>query len=153
MTSRPHDALVKAVFGQPQHAGGLMRTILPLSVSAVLRWDTLKREPGSFIDPQLADRHTDLLFSVGLDRADRRGYLYLLLEHQSTVDHDTILRINGYILRICEQLRRDGVTGRLPLIIPMVVTHARNVWTAPRSYDAMFEPSPTSVPDLRATSS
>jgi predicted transposase YdaD len=46
---------------------------------AALAWDMARHEPGSFIDPDLADRHSDLLFSVAL--RDTRAYLYLLLEH------------------------------------------------------------------------
>jgi hypothetical protein len=60
MTARPHDAIV---------------------------WDTLKPETGSYIDPKLADSHSDLLFSVRL----RNGHdvlVYALLEHQSTQGPD-----------------------------------------------------------------
>lgn len=131
MTSRPHDALFKAAFAPPQHAAGLIRTIVPESVCASLHWDTLTLEPGSFIDQQLADRHTDLLFSACLDGtrcgSNERAYLYLLLEHFSTNVQDVPMRLHEYVIRIYKDLRRQGLRDPLPLILPMVVARDRGV--------------------------
>jgi hypothetical protein len=80
--------------------------------------------------------------------ARRRVYLYLLLEHQSTVEPDMLLRLHEYIIRICKYLRRKGLRGRLPLIIPMVVAHAPGGWTSPQCYDDMFNPDPITIPGL-----
>jgi predicted transposase YdaD len=34
MDNTPHDALFKAVFGQPEHAAGALRAVLPAELSA-----------------------------------------------------------------------------------------------------------------------
>src|SRR5690606_35658178 len=62
MTSSPHDALFKSAFENPQHAAAELRHILPTELTHAIDWSSLRLEPGSFIDPKLADRHSDLLF-------------------------------------------------------------------------------------------
>lgn len=98
MTSRPHDALFKAAFEKPECAAGLLRNILPASLSQAIAWDSMVRESGSFIDAELLDRQSDLLFSVTLH--DQRAFVYLLLEHQSSSDADMPLRMLVYLVRI-----------------------------------------------------
>ena len=72
MSSQPHDALFKAVFSQAEHAAGLLSTLLPAAVCARLDWGTLAHCPGTFIDPQLAERRSDLLFRSGPEKGRRR---------------------------------------------------------------------------------
>ena len=84
VTSRPHDALFRSAFEHPDDAAGEVRHVLPPGVVEAIDWSTLRLEPGSFIDPELADRHSDLLFSAWI--ADAPALIYLLLEHQSTPD-------------------------------------------------------------------
>ena len=146
MTDTPHDALFKAAFEKPEHAAGLFRSLLPATVVDAIAWDTVQGEPGSFIDPELADRHSDLLFSVQL--GGRQAFLYLLLEHQSTSDPDMPLRTLVYLVRIWERFRKEHETEPLPVILPAVVSHAPRGWTAPRSFHEVFEPNPTAIPGL-----
>ena len=147
MTRRPHDALFKAAFEQPEHAAGLLRSILPASLVRELAWPTLERESGSFVDAHLADRHSDLLFRVEL--RGRSAFLYLLLEHQSTVDGDMPLRMLVYLVRIWERYRKQHpLPAPLPLIIPTLVSHAPEGWTGPRRFGQMFEPPPDRISGL-----
>jgi predicted transposase YdaD len=87
VTSSPHDALFKASFESPSNAAALFRQVLPPELVEAIDWETIQREAGSFIDPELASRHTDLLFSVQLrNRGNRKNddtrlLLYLLVEH------------------------------------------------------------------------
>ena len=111
---KPHDALFKAVFGRPEHAAALFREVLPNSVSDAIAWETLTPKPGSFVDPDLADRHSDLLFSVQL--GDAQALVYMLLEHQSTNDLHMPLRLLDYCVKIWLKERKPD--SRLPLIIP-----------------------------------
>jgi predicted transposase YdaD len=157
VTNKPHDALFKAGFETPSHAADLFRQILPPSLANAIAWDTIERESGSFVAPDLADRHSDLLFSVQLStpQAEHRRaggtrvLLYLLLEHRSTNDHDLLLRMLEYLVQIWLLFRKKNA-GPLPLIIPAVVSHAPEGWTAPRFFHEMFEPPPDSIPGLAA---
>jgi predicted transposase YdaD len=145
----PHDALFKAGFESPSHAAALFRQMLPAELADVIDWQTIRREAGSFVDPELASRHTDLLFSVRAPGQDEntRLLLYLLVEHQSTNDPAMPLRMLVYLVRIWEAYHKlHGAP--LPLIVPAVVSHAPEGWSAPTSFHALFEPPPDAIPHL-----
>src|SRR5690606_19872690 len=101
---------------------------------------------GSFVDSALAKNHTDLLFSIELDGA--RVYIYLLLEHQSSNDRHMPRRMLRYLDRIWARYRKAHPHDPLPIVVPIVVSHAPGGWTSPRDMHALFEPNPASVPEL-----
>lgn len=129
MTSSLHDALVKRTFSVPENAAGAIRSVLPDALAARIDWESLELEPGSFVDDEGRGRHTDLLFSALLDGQSAR--IYVLFEHQSTVDRWMPLRMLVYMTRIWTSLREDG-QSRLPVILPLVVHHSETGWIAPR---------------------
>ena len=80
VTASPHDALVKRTFSVPANAAGEIRAVLPEALAARIDWESLALEPGSFVDDEGRERHTDLLFSALLD--GRSARIYVLFEHQ-----------------------------------------------------------------------
>src|SRR4051812_23801082 len=100
-----HDAAFKAIFSDPQHAAGALRTALPAALAARIDWATLALEPGSFVDELLQDRHTDLLFSANL--GGRRALLYLLYEHQSKPHPLMPFRLLVYTVKITESWLKE----------------------------------------------
>jgi hypothetical protein len=54
MIPNPHDLIFKAVFGQPEHARGALRAIVPAALTEALDWSTLTLQPGSFVDTALS---------------------------------------------------------------------------------------------------
>jgi predicted transposase/invertase (TIGR01784 family) len=137
-TNTPHDALFKATFETPETAAELLRQILPAPIATAIDWATLRREAGSFIDPTLTASHSDLLFSVRLLPApDVTVLIYVLFEHQSRSLHEMCLRVLGYMLRGWELYRKDH-KGPLPVILPVVLSHDPNGWSAPTSFHELF---------------
>ncbi len=134
--SNPHDALFKAVFAQPEHAGGELQAVLPDALVQALDWSTLERRPGSFVDPELAERHTDLLFSIRA-RAGADLLVYVLLEHQSRSDPLMPYRLLVYKVRIWESWRQADEGQRLPAIVPVVLYHGKQPWSAPQSLEPL----------------
>ena len=59
MTVRPHDALFRSAFEDPEHASAELRHVLPEALAVALDWSTLRTEPGAYVDSQLADRYSD----------------------------------------------------------------------------------------------
>ena len=80
----PHDAFFRQLFREPRHAAGALRAALPQPLARAIDWRTLRLVPGSLVDEELRELHTDLLFEVTL--AGRPALLHLLFEHQSTVE-------------------------------------------------------------------
>jgi hypothetical protein len=142
MSASSHDALFKAVFGQPEHARGALRSIVPAAVAEALDWPRLVVCPGSFIDPELSAQHTDLLFSTTW-RHGGDALVYLLFEHQSTSDRRMPFRLLRYLVRIWERWLSDHPRAELfPVIVPVVLYHGTETWSAPVAFEALFD-----VPD------
>ncbi len=146
MTTRPHDALFKAAFEDPKNAADELRHVLPEPVAAAIDWNSLTPEPGSFIDPELADRQSDLLFSARI--GDAPAVIYLLLEHQSAPDPTMPLRMLVYMTRIWERCLSESSQAPLPVVLPVLVSHAAGGWTAPLHFRELLASDPTSIPGL-----
>ncbi|WNG61797.1 Rpn family recombination-promoting nuclease/putative transposase [Archangium gephyra] len=138
--SGPHDLFVRYTFGHPERAAAELRAALPSHVSAQVDWDSLRPESGSVVDPELRKTETDLLFSARL-RTGQSLLLYVLLEHQSSVDRWMAWRMLRYVVRWVESWRQAHPEGtRLPVIIPLVMYHgAEGTWTAPRRVEELFD--------------
>lgn len=140
MVRKSHDPTFKYAFGNPEDAALLVRHILPETIVALLDLETMAREASSFIDDQLSERYSDLLFTV----RSRNGtaFIYLLIEHQSTNDPDMPLRLLEYMVRIWTDQRRRDPEGPLWPIIPLLICHPVDGWTAPRRLDELFDCDP-----------
>src|SRR5215470_11020279 len=150
MTPRPHDALFKSSFEVPADAAALLRELLPAALRELIAWDTLHGESGSFVDPALADQHSDLLFSARL-RTDAAELIYVLLEHQSSTDPAMPLRTLSYRTRVWNRCRKERPDAWLPPVLAVLVSHVPGGWTTSRSLDEMFDPSVRAIPDLAAS--
>ncbi len=146
MTTRPHDALFRSAFEHPEAAAAELRHVLPRELVEAIDFTTLRLEPGSFVDPHLADRHTDLLFSTSI--AGRPAHVYLLLEHQSTPDPRMPLRLLVYMVRIWERWTDTNPEDPLPPIIPVVVMHPTHGPPMPTRLHDLVAPPPASIPGL-----
>jgi hypothetical protein len=141
MIPNPHDALFKWVFGQPEHARGALRAILPAALAEALDWSTLTLQPGSFVDAALRHQHTDLLYAATW-RDGGQALVYLLFEHQSTPPTEGLMaeRLLGYQVRIWDRWRADHPRARtLPMIVPIVMYHGASPWPEARSFDALLD--------------
>ena len=132
----PHNNFFRFALSQLPNARSLIETQLSAAALAELDLDTLQLEDGSFIDPDLREKFSDLLFSVALTEKsttenEDQALVYLLFEHKSQADPFTVLQLLSYLVRIWEKRHREG----LPLcpILPLVVYHGESVWTAARS--------------------
>ena len=79
---RPHDKLFRTVFADHGEAAALLRAHLPEALARDLRWSTLTLQDGSFVDPDLRDTESDLLFSIRRKAGAPPAWLYVLVEHQ-----------------------------------------------------------------------
>jgi hypothetical protein len=150
MTPRPHDALFKSSFEAPADAAALLRELLPAALRDLVEWDTLHGESASFVDPALADQHSDLLFSAQL-RTDAAERIHVLLEHQSTADPAMPLRTLSYRTRVWNRCRKERPDAWLPPILAVLVSHVPGGWMSSRTLDEMFDPSVRAIPGLSAS--
>ena len=137
----PHDALFKSVFADVENARGELQTMLPQALVQRLDWSTLRVEPGSFVDEVLKERHSDILYSVRFrDDPKKLAFLYLLFEHQSAPDHWMPFRLLRYDVRIWEVfLKNEPDAKHLPIIVPVVLHHGKDGWTASKRFLDLFD--------------
>jgi hypothetical protein len=65
-----HDAFFKQALSDPQLAGTFLREHLPSDVAALLGNEPPEPLPVSFVDEELRQHHSDLLFRVRLNTGD-----------------------------------------------------------------------------------
>ena len=135
--NNPHDSLIRHMFSHREVAAAALRTLLPADLTTGLRLEDAQLLEGTFVDEQLQDRQTDVLLEVPGESAS--VWVYVLLEHQSSVDRDMPWRLHRYITRIWSRWKADNdAVGRLPEVIPMVLYHGARRWTGPESLAAMM---------------
>ncbi|MEZ4269350.1 MAG: Rpn family recombination-promoting nuclease/putative transposase [Myxococcota bacterium] len=141
----PHDKLFKAVFSEPANAIAHFRKFLAPGVVALLDVDKAALQNVSFIDEQLQSREADLLYEVPWTRDATEperppALLYLLFEHQSTVDPLMPRRLLTYMDRIWDRFVDDNPsTTRLPAILPLVLYHGAREWTAATRFGQLID--------------
>jgi hypothetical protein len=139
MSTAPHDALFKAMFSSPDLARGALLPVVPPAMAEALNWSTLALQPGSFVDPGLNSLHTDLLYTASW-RGGAKAPVYVLFEHQSSSDRWMPFRLLRYMVRIWEHWLKDHEDATaLPAIVPIVLHHGDERWSAPRAFEAVLD--------------
>jgi predicted transposase/invertase (TIGR01784 family) len=123
----PHDSFFRETFGRKEAAAGFLREYLPKSVARRIDLTTLSVAKDSFVEKELRQHFSDLLYTVRHQQGTL--YLYLLFEHKSSPDPWTALQLLRYQVRIWEQHRKQHPEERqLPAVIPLVLYHGRRKW-------------------------
>lgn len=119
-TSTPHDAVFKQFLCHPDTARDFLSIHLPASLRERCDLRTLKLASNSFIEPDLRACYSDVLWS--LKTADGDGYIYVVIEHQSSPDAHMAFRLMRYALAAMQR-HLDAGHKALPLVIPMLFYH------------------------------
>ncbi|HMX68671.1 MAG TPA: Rpn family recombination-promoting nuclease/putative transposase, partial [Accumulibacter sp.] len=141
----PHDRFFKAVFGRTEVAAEFLQRFLPVAASAALDWTTLRAARDSFLDADLALHSADLLYAVD-QCAGGVSFVHVLFEHKSYLEPRISLDLLRYRVRIWEQWLNAGNSGRLPLVLPVVVYHGATRWRISRQFAEEVD----AVPGLQA---
>jgi len=105
MSNQPtniHDAFFKQVLSDPSLAAPFLREHLPPEVADLLGPEPPEPIPGSFVDEELREHHSDLLFRMQL-KTSHNAYAYILMEHKSSLDAGARLQLLRYVVRILIQ--------------------------------------------------
>ena len=78
----PHDRFFKEAWSHAEVARDFLTYYLPANIVELLDIDTLELSKDSFVDKELSEYFSDLLYKVEL-RDGRAVYVYVLLEHKS----------------------------------------------------------------------
>ena len=135
-----HDQLFRKALENPIVAKEFFETHLPENILSLMDSSSLKIEKESFIEKNLKHSISDVLFSARFGNND--GYLYILLEHQSTPDHFMAFRLLKYMTNICSRyLTQNPKAKHLPLIYPIVFYNGKKEYNASLNLWDLFENS------------
>ncbi|MBL4849656.1 MAG: Rpn family recombination-promoting nuclease/putative transposase [Planctomycetes bacterium] len=92
------------------------RAVLPAELAQAFEGVEITRAPGEFIEEALRDRSSDVLYRAML--GEEETLIYVLFEHQSTVDRLMAFRVLRYMVQIWSQWlgspRNDYAGDRRP---------------------------------------
>lgn len=125
-----HDTFIRKAFENPIVAKEFFEMHLPKEIKAMFSSHTLKMEKESFVEADLKNSISDILFSAKFN--DESGYLWILLEHQSTPDHFMAFRLFKYMMDI---IGRHLTLNPNCKHLPFVVKH----YNAPRNFWDLFK--------------
>ena len=115
---QPHDSYIKSILSDIGLAKSLMEAHLPQSIVNRMDLDSVQLTNKSFVSEELKNFHSDVIYQCTLDK--QQGYIYYLLEHQSTPDRWLPLRLAEYNIQLMRQHINQG-HKTLPIIINEVI--------------------------------
>ncbi|MDM3224345.1 Rpn family recombination-promoting nuclease/putative transposase [Citrobacter sp. Cf088] len=115
-TSTPHDAVFKTFLHHPETARDFLDIHLPAELRMLCDLNSLQLESESFIEADLRSRYSDVLWSLHTRNGD--GYVYVVIEHQSSAEPHMAFRLLRYALAAMQRHLDE-----LPLVIPMLFYH------------------------------
>lgn len=121
-----HDATFKEVFSQKRIAMDFLKNNIPNEVLSIIDMESLVLQKDTFINNDLEENFSDLVYSVKINNKD--AYISFLLEHKSYKDRMVIFQLNKYILESWMTIIQKENKEELPIIIPMVIYHGKEKW-------------------------
>ena len=121
-----HDALFKQFLSDPATAHDFLEIHLPEPLRKLCDLSTLRMEPGTYLEENLRAHYSDILYSVGTSSGNK-GYLYTLIEHQSTPDKLMAFRLMRYAVSVMNNHLIQG-HDRLPLVGPLDDAAQPSLW-------------------------
>ncbi len=134
--TNPHDKLFREVWSDLENVQSFLEAHLPDEMLRHMKPETLEICKDSFIEKELQDYFSDMLYKVTL--SGTTGYLYVLFEHKSYEDKYLHLQLLEYMTKIWrlhlkqQRGQREEKTP-LPIVLPLVIYHGKRAWPEHRT--------------------
>jgi len=130
----PHDITFRDIFSDNLKAKELIEIVLPEKITEIFNWETFANENESFVDEELKEFFSDILFSVNI-KSGEDIKIYLLFEHKSYPDPEIWKQLITYLSRIYNRMEK------LTPVIPIVFYHGEKKWKISKNFiDSMELP-------------
>ena len=130
--NNPHDITFRDIFSDSLKAKELIELALPNEITEMFNWESLTNENESFIDEELKEFFSDILFSVAI-KAEQHLKIYILFEHKSYPDPGIWKQLFTYLSRIYNRM------DKLTTVIPIVFYHGESEWKISKSFRDVIE--------------
>ncbi len=132
--NNPHDRLFREVWSNLENVRGFLHNYLPGSVLTLMDLESLEICKDSFIEEDLQDYFSDMLYKVTLSGSP--GYVYVLFEHKSYDDKYVHLQLLEYMVKIwrlfLKQQEKKKKKPPLPIVLPLLIYHGKDSWPEKR---------------------
>ncbi len=133
-----HDRTFKATISDSRVAREFFAEHLPETVLALVNLSTLKLSPNTYIDKELQAFNSDVLYEVDM-KDETKAFLYLLVEHQSSIDPLMAFRLWNYKTRIWSEYLKQTDAKTLPMIFSLVFYHGREPYNGNRTLEDLIQ--------------
>ena len=133
---------------QREHLYALLQ-MLASQIAEALDFNSVEQVQRSFISDELRTQESDMIFRVPFRNPTpgcEEVIIYILIEHQSTVDPSMELRLLSYMTQIWMEERRPWVEGKVPKaewrltpIVPIIFYTGTDTWNSPLSLTALMD--------------
>jgi len=117
---QPHDSIFKNVFDDIDNTKDLLKAYLPMDLVEQIDFDTMKQAPTEKRDMDANKTHFDL--SVECLVGETKSRIYILFEHKSYQEKQTLMQTLRYCLVLWENELRNGEENLTP-VIPFIFYH------------------------------
>ncbi len=127
--SNPHDKLFRETWSNIENARSFFQHSLPGHVLGLMDLSTLEISKDSFVEKELADYYSDMLYKVLLSGSP--GFVYVLFEHKSYYDKYVHLQLLEYMVKIWRlfiKQQKKKKREALPIVIPLLICHGKRSW-------------------------
>ncbi|WP_245532037.1 Rpn family recombination-promoting nuclease/putative transposase [Desulfobacter postgatei] len=126
--SNPHDKLFRETWSNLENARSFLHHYLPHDVLCLMDLDTLEISKDSFVEKELSDYYSDMLYKVML--SGKPGFVHVLFEHKSYYDKHVHLQILEYMVKIWRLFIKQQKKKKeaLPIVIPLLICHGKRSW-------------------------
>jgi len=137
-----HDSSYHLFFSQARMIRDLLQEILGEDWVSLLDLSSAERVPNSFTSRRHQKRESDIIWRFRRKDNGEPVYVYILLEFQSRPDPYMAVRLMTYMGLFFEYLIAQGLlpaSGKLPLVIPVVVYNGIGPWKPPLELAELIE--------------
>jgi predicted transposase/invertase (TIGR01784 family) len=121
--NKPHDRFFKQSLSDIAVAKDFLETHVPTKILANFNLDNIELCKESYVDEDLKEQLTDVVYRANINSGGS-GYIYMLLEHQSTAINMMPLRILKYQIEIIENHKLQFPDDpKLPVVFPVIFYH------------------------------
>lgn len=111
----PHDKFFKETFNDVDVTKDFLQQYSSEEVLKYIDLNSLDPQKVSFIDDELKESFSDLLFQVNIN--NEAGFVYFLFEHKSSPDKGIVLQLLKYLVNIWEtKTKKSGIYQLLSLL-------------------------------------
>ena len=136
VSQTPHDAVFRQMLMHQAVAKEFLQLYLPAPFLAICELDSLHLVSGSLVEEDLRASYSDILYSLRTRHGP--GYVYALIEHQSTPDKLMAFRLLRYALAAMQR-HLDAGHDTLPLVVPILFYHGKvSPWPWARNWQQLF---------------